>query len=384
MKYPAHLNSLKTAPPFVWGLLVIAIAIVHVVDWRLTTPITITPKSNSAPVQDLNQTVPPGVPMARAFPVWNRSSIPYNWCHKDEGTTSGILFVKVDKCASTTGSGATIRIADKLGNRLMGEFCVTRHKHGWASAAKQGYLSRDADRSMLWTIVRHPASRILSAFFFFEVSRNGVNATEATILDFVGKPRYKAQIVDYLKLKAFQTKKEEIQHVIQNYDFIAVAERMAESLAVMSMLMKVPLADLIVLSAKADGYDDGLSAKGCVKLTRAWRTPKVDEYLARDFLQDNHDIILYQAVNESIDLTIDALGRDKVMAKVDDYHALVAKNKRECAHEAIFPCPLTRPNHTILSRQDCYYSDAGCGHRCTDKALRAESDDEWKRLTMPR
>ncbi|KAI2503847.1 sulfotransferase family [Fragilaria crotonensis] len=400
---------MKTIQSMLWGLVVISFSpIVRVVDWHFTTQVmittktnteilevvnhttppsvAITPRSNTAPHQDVNITVPHSFPVARAFPVWNRSATtPYNWCHKEEGPRSGILYVKVDKCASTTGSGVSIRIADTLGRRLMGtmnEHCFTRHSHGRASAGLQQYLFRDTDRSLLWTTIRQPAPRVMSAFFFFEVSRNGVNATEQNILDFVGRRKFKTYMLDYVKLKNFTNREEEIRHVIQNYDFIAVAERMPESLVVMSMILKVPLADLIVLSAKADEYDDGMTAKGCIKLTRAWRTPKVDEYLAGEFLQDNYDMIFYRAVNASLDLTIDALGRDLVTARVSDFYELVEKNKRECSHKAIFPCPLTLPNHTMLSLQNCYRSDAGCGHRCTDIALRAESDDEWTRLTM--
>lgn len=389
---------MKSIPSLLWGMFVIASPIVHVMDWQFLTQVTmitsrlntepvsipIAQSSNTAPLQHVNYTVPHNLSMAaRAFPVWNRSAVPYNWCHKEEGPRSGILFVKVNKCASSTGSGATMRLADTLGRRLQtGASCFSREQHGWASAELQQYISRDADRSVLWTIIRHPATRVMSGFFFFEVSRNGVNATEQKILDFVGKRKYKTYMLDYVRLKKSTNREEEIQHVIHSYDFIAVVERMAESLVVMSMILKVPLADLIVLSAKADDYDDGMSAKGCVKLTRAWRTPKVDEYLAGEFLQDNYDMILYQAVNLSLDLTIDALGRDLVMSRVSEYYELVEKNKRECAHHAIFPCPLTLPNHTRLSRQDCYHADSGCGHRCTDKALRTESDDEWKAITM--
>ena len=208
----------------------------------------------------------------------------------------------------------------------------------------------------------------------------GVNATERAILNFISKPVHQNYLVNYLRLKKFKTRREEIKHTVQNYDFIAVSERMAESVVVMSMIFKVPLADLIVLSSKVEGYDDGTTSLGCVKLRRSWTTPKIMRYLASDFLQDNHDIVLYQAVNASLDLTIDALGRDKVSAGVVAYHELSAKNKRECEHRAIFPCPLTLPNHTILSRQDCYFQDTGCGHKCTDEVLRAEADDEWTRL----
>ena len=276
----------------------------------------------------------------------------------------------------------TLRIADKLGHRLLGERCSSRHNHGIASDVKQNYVSRDPDRSILWTIIRHPASRAMSEFFFFRVSRGKRNATEDSILEYIQRPKFKTHIVNYLKLKKFDTREQEIEHVIQNYDFIAVSERMAESLVVMSMIMKVPLADLVVLASKAEDYDDGGTPQGCVKLTRAWSTPKIDEYLAGDFLQNNYDAMLYQAANASLDLTIDALGRDQVMAGVARFHELAAKNTRECKEHTIFPCPVTLPNHKKEAQKSCYSFDAGCGHVCTDSALKTESDDEYDRLRM--
>ena len=279
-----------------------------------------------------------------------------------------------------------MRIADTLGNRLLGNntYCFARYNHGWASTDDRQYLFRKPHRSFLWSIVRHPASRVLSEYFFYQVSRRGKNATEGTILRYIQHRRFKTHYINYLRLKELKTSHEEVDHLIQNYDFLAVSERMDESLVVLSLILKVPLADVVVLSSKeAGGYDDGRSRFGCVKLKKKWTTPKIDEYLTHDFLQDNFDYLLYQVANVSLDRTIDALGREKVMAAIDSYRNLVTKNERECRQYAIFPCPITTPNHKDLSQQDCYFSDAGCGHRCTDKSLNAESHGEWTKLNVP-
>ena len=52
------------------------------------------------------------------------------------------------------------------------------------------------------------------------------------------------------------------------------------------MIMKEPLADLVVfLASKAEGYDGGGTPQGCIKLTRSWTNPVIDEYLSQEFLQ---------------------------------------------------------------------------------------------------
>jgi hypothetical protein len=321
--------------------------------------------------------------LSRVFPVWNRSTTAYSWCHPFEKKNSGILFVKIPKCASTTGTGVALRIADTLGRRLLGNnsHCFARSHHGSAEKTEQKYLSRKADRSVLWSILRHPARRALSHYFFFVASRQSTDVTEAMIQEFMRKDRWQEYQTAYLRLKQFNTREQEIEHLIKNYDFLAISERMGESLVVLSMLLKVPLADVIVMPSKeAGGYDDGASKKGCVKIKQKWTTPKIDEYLEGDFLKGNFDYLLYQATNASLDRTIDALGRNEVEAGVKLYYELLKKNDLVCREQATFPCPISVPNQTYLSKQDCYYHDAGCGHKCTDEALRTESKDEWNRF----
>jgi hypothetical protein len=189
-------------------------------------------------------------------------------------------------------------------------------------------------------------------------------------------------MANYLRLQRLSSSKtREIQHTLQNYDFLGISERMEESLVVLAMLTRVPLADVVVLPSKVSGgYDDGKSPRGCVLIHHKWSTPTVDGYLYGEFLDGNADYLLYQAVNISLDRTIDTLGRSKVQKGVRRYRKHLAKNERECRDRAILPCPITRPNQTLLSEQDCYFSDAGCGHRCTDQVLRDESEEEWEQL----
>jgi Sulfotransferase family len=328
--------------------------------------------------------------LSHHFPIWNRSTTPYAWCHARHENNSGLLFVKIDKCASTTGMGVTLRVADTLARRLLGDGSLTTHKpcfarylHGYASTGDRDYLHRREDQSFLWSIVRHPASRVLSAYFFFEVSRLNRTATENSILQYVSQPSWKTHLVEYLRLKEFTTRKKEIVHIFQNYDFLAVSERMEESIVVLSLLMQVPIADVIVLSSKeSGGYDDGLSKNGCVKIRKKWSTPKIDDYMQRQFLNHNFDYLLYQIANASLDKTIHALGRDKVDAGIQLYRTLQSKNENICFQKAIFPCPKVLPNHTYLSRRDCYSQDSGCGHKCTDTALQSESLQQWQAITL--
>ena len=100
-------------------------------------------------------------------------------------TDKGILYVKVPKCASSTGAGVTLRIAQTLSQqynqRLANDtttttddaapipLCRSRIQHIRAYKLELG--KRDRQRSILWTMIRLPHKRLVSQFFHFFISR---------------------------------------------------------------------------------------------------------------------------------------------------------------------------------------------------------------------
>ena len=107
---------------------------------------------------------------SRIFPVWKDKDSanvlsPYDWCASEDGENpKGLLFVKVPKCGSSTGSGVTLRICDGLSRRLS---LSTQTEHtcfaSWDHilAFQANFDKRDPLRSFLWTIVREPSKRQL-------------------------------------------------------------------------------------------------------------------------------------------------------------------------------------------------------------------------------
>lgn len=329
--------------------------------------------------------------------IWNYTCSNYSWCTLPADSTSsttmsiqGLLYIKLPKCASSTAAGVTLRIADTIGQWRGGDKnkCACRYRHG--TVRSQGYRHRNPNTSFLWTSIRHPASRTLSAYFFYHVSRRHVNATEDIILAFLQKQRHKSFYVNYLALNmnhGERIQQSHIQDILHGFDFMAISERLPESLVVLSLLLQIPIANVVLLSNSkmAGGYDGGRSKRfKCAKIQHKWTTPTIDRYLLSrdndDFLVDNWDYFLYQAANASLDRTIDELGRSKVEAGLELYHAYQTNIQNQCSGKAIFPCPITIPNQTLLSQQDCYFSDAGCGYKCIDKVLRKDAIMEWSNL----
>jgi hypothetical protein len=345
--------------------------------------------------------------IARPFPYWKGEK--YSWClsKPDAGKkkTLGLVFVKNYKAASSTGKGISMRIVHNVAvakkqlaaaaarNATPIDAAIskknlaaatagnaTRDADSCATFTKHGPLFREKKHTLLWSNVRDPAKRSVSRFFHFKVSRRSVNATTQNMVrhlrqeigfqvDYLRtkKPKKDKSKNNKTTLQFVQIIKEEI---IDAFDFIALVERMDESLVVMKLLFDLDDKDMIVLSAKSSGgYDDGMFQEKCFLIQKSVTTPEVDEFLATDFKVDNADYLLYAAANRSLDLTIDALGRKRVEEHVRQHRMLQKLAEEQCLAHAVFPCSANGTRQLEMSALDCYDGDSGCGFRCVDRVI---------------
>jgi len=164
-----------------------------------------------------------------------------------------------------------------------------------------------------------------------------------------------------------------MNQILKDYNFIAITERMDESLVTLSMLMNVPLADVLYLNAKSSGgFDDGEGKQRgkCVYIVPSKASPYMKELMESDDFHEHiyWDRVLHQAANKSLDLTIDALGREKFEQKLSQFkHAQAVAHKR-CIKRTIFPCSFEGGEKQIPDdKNDCLLGDAGCGYKCLDE-----------------
>jgi hypothetical protein len=97
--------------------------------------------------------------------------------------------------------------------------------------------------------------------------------------------------------------------------------------------------------------------------------------LQTTYRKNNPDYLLYAAVNRSLDLTIDLLGRGRVEKGVRQLHNMQALAQEKCLSKAIFPCSANgtwQPGY----KEDCYEKDFGCGYRCLDAVLDEYTGEE--------
>ena len=187
----------------------------------------------------------------RAFPKWNAATLPPCLPSDDKWNSSrvqrspateGLLFVKVPKTGSTTGSGLTIRIASNLAKKQHLHFgpnatqvCKNRVQH--SNARLMLYSKRDKTKSILWSILREPTSRTVSMAFHFYFSRQERPVTDEEFHTFL---RQSGETLTNFKINYLNLWEEPgpnmtthplhvINQLVQEYDFLGECRLRRES-----------------------------------------------------------------------------------------------------------------------------------------------------------
>jgi hypothetical protein len=321
----------------------------------------------------------------RVFEPWSRPSLP---CFPaEEGwdtvqvhnrpTDKGFLFLKPYKTGSSTTSGVNLRIARNVAKRLNKDFdmCLSRYDHGphWYPAASL-FPNRDTNASFLWTVLREPTKRLTSEFFHFSVSRRGVEPTDDNFQSFLLAPQQRDY---YLRSLLTSDKYTAYEHdpvqtgnrILSEYDFIGVMERFDETAVALMMLLNLPMADILYVTAKKHGgYDAGGGGGKCTFIQPSFLSEGMQEFLKTDSWKDRikYDLALYQAANRSLDLTIDRLGRDRFEKNLVLFRKAQERIETKCVPNAVFPCMEGGVFHPP-EETDCLWKDSGCGTTCLDE-----------------
>ncbi|CAB9503581.1 expressed unknown protein [Seminavis robusta] len=315
--------------------------------------------------------------------------------------TEGFFFVKTHKTGSSTCAGIHLRIARNMAARKFGSategegrpgpMCQSQFHHAPARAMK--YSGRSKEGSFLWTVVREPTQRAISDFFHFGVTGRSLEPTAKALKQYLVENR-KVTEDYYLKMlqvpedrrntkKSVWTKKRldtipaaatmaRIQAVINDYDFIGITERMDESIVALQMILGLPTADVLFLSAKSNGgYDAGGWNNTCLRIHPKNLTPDMEAFLQSPLWESyvKWDRLLYDAANQSLDKTIHTLGREEFEKKLAQFREAQDIVNRRCLGRVRFPCSRERDGLPPLrgGQSDCLWGDSACGMACLDK-----------------
>ena len=341
-----------------------------------------------------------------ARPFQPHYATPYSWCTHEYNSEkpTGLLYVKTPKAASSTTSGVALRIAHRSASRNVPKQiqklkpCDAHVEHIPDYKVGKKYGHRDVEKSFLFTSIRDPAKRAVSRIFFGDVSKDGHEPTDENMLRWLQNTDSQKGSVSpgmggfqlaYLSLdpvepglawsndkptavKNSKRVHEYVRQVIQDYDFMIVVERYDESLVAMQLQLGLDVGDILYLTSKHAGdywYQRG--KRKCVSLRPTFVSPVVAKHLSSEewYTKNYGDYLLYEAANQSLDLTIDHIGRSRFEDALRKFQELKNHADVTCASKAIFPCDVDGHAQTKKARSSCYRKDWGCGYPCLDELL---------------
>ena len=293
----------------------------------------------------------------RYFPLWNHA-FP---CVIDENPGSvseGLIYVKLPKCASTTVAEIVRYISKKYGEQMLEDQsrCKEHSTHA-PTFELPGIMQRKPDKSFLFTFVREPTERFVSDFFYHRVSKRNESISlqhftsynEIRMRKFKGlggyqfpylltdnnltkysfwNPNQPTVIQNHLLLK------DKVEEVLQDFNFIGISgSRLDESLVVLSILLKISFKDMLYLHNRREsgGYSHGRVENRCFKILKRNTTEAMQEYLRSKKWKAKifGDELLYRAANDSLDKTIEVIGRGLVEMRLREYKDF--KNRMDIA-----------------------------------------------------
>jgi hypothetical protein len=328
---------------------------------------------------------------ARAFDSWpDDRPLPcrQQWeIRSSEPKRRGFLFLRPFKCASSTTQSVNFRIARNEAKRRdkRSPFCKVSAGHGpQPYPAADTFGDRHPEASFLWSVIRHPTSRAVSHFFYDGVRHGWYKANAEDLKEDLFNDEYPNLPHNYyvrvLSLDYFQEDSDPVKfanQIIKDYDFIGVTERLDESLVVLKMLLNIPLADILHFDSKKSGeYKLTTDPLGCALIPKTIITPGMQEVLDSPEWNEyiKYDVLLHEAANRSLDLTIDRLGREEFEKNLFLYRKSMEVAKNQCFSRVTMPCN-ANGTYNDLEDTDCIYEDMGCGNACLDEV--ATNLDLW-------
>lgn len=305
--------------------------------------------------------------------------------------TCNLTYVKIPKAASAASELVAKRISRRAGMSVdtypHGSQCGLRYRPGFASTHRLQRPSSGPE-TFLFTVVRNPLNRIASEFRHFgsqnstlrryiQERHHGDSIMVCTSYASCDVPHsLRPDDISVLRercapcAKSRQQPEVAVATILRDYDFIGLSERFDESMVVLAMLLQVPLEDVLYISMNKAGAlnTDGTIVRRELAGNEV-RTPSttlrsvrrgklsiheksgglIDEFWRNLFARQLiADFTLHEAVNASLDLTIEALGGQAAVQPVlTQFKQLNAELQARCPMSRLVGPSVSLPRRQV-------------------------------------
>eukprot|EP00558_Chaetoceros_sp_UNC1202_P001404 CAMPEP_0197258416 /NCGR_PEP_ID=MMETSP1429-20130617/82009_1 /TAXON_ID=49237 /ORGANISM="Chaetoceros sp., Strain UNC1202" /LENGTH=221 /DNA_ID=CAMNT_0042722521 /DNA_START=76 /DNA_END=741 /DNA_ORIENTATION=+ len=171
-------------------------------------------------------------------------------------------------------------------------------------------------------------------------------------------PDHPLVIQNHLQIKTY------VKRILDEYDFIGVADRMDESLVALSFILDLDVEDVLYVANRrvSGGYDYNKKAEQCFIIpSKTSLTEEIKEYLDTEEYKAKHagDNLLYQAVNKSLNATIEStIGRERFDSRMEMYRKYKEIIGQRCGGDDCGLCSKSGiPRFPDIAGKECFY---GC------------------------
>jgi len=346
----------------------------------------------------------------------------------------GLLFLRPHKVGSTTMNNIVLRLGHNRGKARSSEVvdrsaraaewknpprCHMRTMHG--DALSMEYHKRNKKKSYLFSLTRDPTKRFISEFFHFIVTHGHVEPTDANFInyamhenalnplirDLTMDPKLWDRMQDDMEhhLRKLSTKKNSgyfrkhkarrnlprnhhlvnytvvVEEILEAYDFIAVTERMDESLVAFKLLLGLDVEEILYATAasRASGsFSNGPKEEPCVYIIPSFLTDGMKQYFY-DYQYNEAwrifsygDALLHRAAEASLDRTIhEVFGKERFEKELEEFRNAKAYAQAICSEEPdliVGMCDDSGRRIPIENRT-CYIWAEGCDQKCLNERV---------------
>ncbi|KAL7550985.1 hypothetical protein ACHAWF_014204 [Thalassiosira exigua] len=156
-----------------------------------------------------------------------------------------------------------------------------------------------------------------------------------------------------------------VNNIMDDYDFIMPSKRFDEALVTLQLLLGLRTTDMLYFSSKSSGVSYMIHNHRCHLLKKSFLSEEVTRHLSSDewFAKEYGDYLLVEA---SLDLTIEALGRDTFLQALNQFQRAQKLMIEQCAESVYLPCSPDGKPQQKKSKKNCLRGDHGCGHPCIE------------------